>query len=228
MKKMTVIFCLMGIMLMCNACATSKEFKSLKEADCYFEQVRVDPKYAERTVASTPFKRFSKQKSVDKVGVGLSAASLLAGNFVTELVLGPTLFTGPNRGYTMKLSGMIDLGRPAIAYRKEPGKPVLDIASEALKLAGEPAKSPSCIYEGVRIHSDGLFSSEYKGEDGHIKIAKYFSVYIYFRDNQSSETPCDKKTWDVYTDFGKKITGHVGDLMKRELAKPAVSCPSGK
>jgi hypothetical protein len=214
MKKLATVFCALCAMLIVSACATTPNFKSLKEVECYAEQERLSKTNRTIVIGST-FDKVENRKKKDIISTGLG------GGIVAPLML------LPGRGKQWQITGTVWLPTRLIVYRNEPGKTPRDVGPEALKRAGEPPASASCIYDGSRVRTNPLLLTEYQGEDGHIKIAKSIFIDVYFRDNESSEVPCDKKTWGTYIDYARKVANSVKDVMQEEFNRVGPYCPAG-
>jgi len=103
-------------------------------------------------------------------------------------------------------------------FREKSGETIWNVAAEALKRAGAPPKSDSCIYEGIRVEPTLLGTSKYEGEDGKIVVADGLSIHLYFVRNTKAEPPCDGKAWQVYVDYVKTVADHAKNIIAEEFA----------
>jgi hypothetical protein len=157
----------------------------------------------------------------DKIGIGLSVLNLAVGNVATGGIgLAGDLFgRPPARGNVhMKVSGStIPSYKAYFLYsRKEPGKPDWDIGKEAIKLTPVP-ESNACVFEGVVIEPVLGFSDTYKGDDGEAVIAKSVSILVWYSSKPGATVPCDKKEWELYSNYVRQVGMQVRKLAWRQF-----------
>ena len=118
----------------------------------------------------------------------------------------------------MYITGGLGNTRYLTVYRKLKDEPKLDVISEAKKRAGSPPESASCVFEGMSVSADGLFSDEYRGPEGYIKIAKYINARINFKGKENASPPCNAEAWKVYDDYIVKVMNHAKEIILEDEA----------
>lgn len=193
--KRTIVFFLFCFVFLCCSCASTPKFNSVRDVDRFIVKERLEPMYVKHGMKA-----------------GIIWVERRNSKISTSLV--PVIGNaGP-----MYIWGGLGMSRYATVYRKLKDEPKLDVISEAKKKAGPPPESASCVFEGMSVSPGGLFSDEYRGTEGYIKIVKQIDTRINFKGKENATPPCNKDAWKVYEDYLVKVMNHAKDIILEDEA----------
>lgn len=217
MKKsllVTWMFCVAAIF---SGCATTQEFKSLKEAECYVGTVQVSERFTKYGIDAYALKKPMNWK---KGSSGEMATRIGVAVVTKDVFFAIPTPASPWSDYKRLTGGVSFSKMPLIVYREKLGEPIWNVSAEALKRAGLPPESDSCIYNGIRVEPKILGKNEYAGEDGKIVMSDGLSIHLFFERKPKAEPQCDEKAWQVYVDYVKSVADHAKKIMEEEFALP--------
>lgn len=202
MKKIAALFLVMCFALMCAACGPS--FKNIKDVDSYLESQRnAAEEKAKFNAHDTTFTRaVDSLLTISMMPLGaMTATSSLDRTMVALYALPTVAETGKLVSPRGMIKGFIDFKRREEVRRRDPGEPEWDMLAEGFKFVGPMT---SCIVTSVKPKY--WHSSEYKGDDGEVKIATGFLVEMYFGGRKDAQPPCTKMEAQ---DYLKKVLGSI-------------------
>jgi hypothetical protein len=217
MNKCIIVIFVFCATVMLMGCATIPKFKSVKEADCYVGTVPISERFKKFGIEAYAVKNPLNRKKQDGFGTALGVGAAVA---TGNVLLAMPMPASPFSDYKEIWGGVASNGMPVILYRETPGEPVWNVVAEALKRAGPPPKSDSCIYEGIRVSPMILNKSEYAGEDGKIVITDWLDIKLYFAKDRKADPPCDEKAWQVYVDYVQSVADNIKNIIEEEFALP--------
>lgn len=217
MNKWIIVILAHCAIVVIMGCATIPKFSSLKEADCYVGTVPVSERFKKFGIEAYAVKNPLNRKKQDGFGTALGVGAAVA---TGNVLLAMPMPASPFSDYK-EIWGGVSFGRmPVILHRETPGEPVWNVVTEALKRAGPPPKSDSCIYGGINISPSVLNKSEYTGEDGKIVITDRIYINLYFARDRKADPPCDEKAWQVYVDYVQSVADNTKNIIEEEFALP--------
>lgn len=221
LKISVMLFCLSAILFFYGCTRSVPKFNTLRDIDCFIEKDRINPKYSKFEVLFSmgnmgdPEPMTSDAGAVahviiSPVGGTLRALSKKPFKNAKKLFMRGTVQTTP---------------RYVTLYRNESGKPVKDIGTAAIEMAGEKPTSPCCIFTGVKVAASPMYNTEFQDENSHLIATKFIRVVVGFNVKDEFKGPLKDDDWKPFADYTKKVGNIIKTIIDEDIRNRSPYCP---
>lgn len=217
MRKMKgilgIVFCSLFTMILFPACAPN--FKNMKDVDAFLEKQKTNAQPAGVAVMQ-PHRRVKETG----LGLGLTAANLLVGNYTSAVALAPlSVLGGPGIIGPMEITAYVVFNRYVPVRRNIPGQPEWDLVAETKKRIEKAPEFSGCVFERVGIPETNVFTYEYQGNEGYIKMKKTITILLQFYGKSDADVRCDKAACEAYRQYLRGVGNVVKSIIEEEDKK---------
>jgi hypothetical protein len=223
MKKLAIIICLLGVVLMCSACGQS--FKNIREVDSYLvEQRKKATVEAGFKVKDDSFKRTLNLVSMGlmaPMGAPVTTLDKVMNSLYVPGVVGTAMKNAPKRVKLAKPHGNfvaeVKFNRHEEIRRRPPNQEEYDIIADAF---ANTRPMSSCAVAKVDIEKVSG-SATYKGEDGEVDLAEGFRMRVYFGGkSEDIQPPCSGKDMFIYLN---DVMIYLTDRLNTQIEKTSIA-----